>query len=168
MKFYTSCVDTGNRNINFITEMFTSGTLKQYRLKQKRVNIRALERWSVGGKKPNDLYKVKDPEVWQFVEKCLATVSLRLSTMEMLNDPFLQIKDAQSELRPPDYWELDGMGPLIRQPYLELYAVKRKAVDIWGCKDCGKVKTGGAYTLNTASAVTVRSTIRSLSEKTES
>ncbi|KAL5717244.1 hypothetical protein ACHQM5_010286 [Ranunculus cassubicifolius] len=31
---------------------------------------------------------------------------------------------------------------------------------IWGCKDCGKVKAGGAYTLNTASAVTVRSTIR--------
>ncbi|KAK2456331.1 60S ribosomal protein L37a [Trifolium repens] len=27
------------------------------------------------------------------------------------------------------------------------YAVKRKAVGIWGCKDCGKVKAWGAYTL---------------------
>ncbi|CAM8973186.1 unnamed protein product [Rhodiola kirilowii] len=48
------------------------------------------------------------------------------------------------------------------------YAVKRKAVKIWGCKDCGKVKADGAYTLNTASAVTVRGTIRRLREQTES
>lgn len=29
MKFYSSWVDTPNRNINFVTEMFTSGTLRQ-------------------------------------------------------------------------------------------------------------------------------------------
>lgn len=29
MKFCTSWVDTANRNINFVTEMFTSGTLRQ-------------------------------------------------------------------------------------------------------------------------------------------
>lgn len=78
MKFYTSWVDTAKRNINFVTEMFTSGTLKQYvfcdfvpkilcllspksfllsqlliiccgffryRLKHKRVNIRAVKHW---------------------------------------------------------------------------------------------------------------------------
>lgn len=45
MKFYTSWVDTANRNINFVTEMFTSGTLRQYRLKHRRVNIRAVKRW---------------------------------------------------------------------------------------------------------------------------
>lgn len=30
MKFYTSWVDTANRNINFVTELFTSGTLRQW------------------------------------------------------------------------------------------------------------------------------------------
>jgi WNK lysine deficient protein kinase len=45
MKFYTSWVDTANRNINFVTELFTSGTLRQYRLRHKRVNIRAMKHW---------------------------------------------------------------------------------------------------------------------------
>ncbi|MBA0597524.1 hypothetical protein Gorai_007327, partial [Gossypium raimondii] len=39
---------------------------------------------------------------------------------------------------------------------------------MWGCKDCGKDKAGGAYTLNIASAVTVKSTMRRLREQTES
>ncbi|XVF57280.1 hypothetical protein PTKIN_Ptkin06aG0192300 [Pterospermum kingtungense] len=228
MKFYTSWVDTANRNINFVTEMFTSGTLRQYRLKHKRVNIRAVKHWCrqilsgllylhshdppvihrdlkcdnifingnqgevkigdlglaailrkshaahcvgtpefmapevyeeaynelvdiysfgmcilemvtfeypysecthpaqiykkvISGRKPDALYKVKDPEVRQFVEKCLATVSWRLSAIELLNDPFLQIDDCESDLRPLDYGrELDEIGPLIRQPCPEL------------------------------------------------
>lgn len=200
MKFYTSWVDTANRHINFVTEMFTSGTLRQYRLKHRRVNIRAVKQWCrqilegllylhshdppvihrdlkcdnifingnqgevkigdlglaailrksndarcvgtpefmapevydedynelvdiysfgmcilemvtfeypysecnhpaqiykkvVSGKKPEALYKVNNPEVRQFVEKCLATASLRLSAKELLEDPFLQTDD---------------------------------------------------------------------------
>ncbi|XP_061338658.1 probable serine/threonine-protein kinase WNK9 isoform X3 [Gastrolobium bilobum] len=206
MKFCTSWVDTANRHINFVTEMFTSGTLRQYRFKHKRVNIRAIKHWCrqileglhylhshdppvihrdlkcdnifingnqgeikigdlglaailrksnaarcvgtpefmapevyeedynelvdiysfgmcilemvtfeypysecnhpaqiykkvVSGKKPEALYKVNDPEVRQFVEKCLATVSLRLSAKELLKDPFLQIDDYGSDLK---------------------------------------------------------------------
>ncbi|KAM6596134.1 hypothetical protein CsatA_006658 [Cannabis sativa] len=229
MKFYTSWVDTANRNINFVTEMFTSGTLRQYRLKHKRVNIRAVKHWCrqilngllylhshdppvihrdlkcdnifvngnqgevkigdlglaailrksqaahcvgtpefmapevyeeaynelvdiysfgmcilemvtfdypysecthpaqiykkvISGKKPDALYKVKDPEVRQFVEKCLATVSLRLSARELLNDPFLQIEDCEYDLKPLDCGrDFDEFGPLIRQPLLELH-----------------------------------------------
>ncbi|GBG78029.1 hypothetical protein CBR_g25964 [Chara braunii] len=47
------------------------------------------------------------------------------------------------------------------------FSVKRQAVGIWSCPDCRKVKAGGAYTLNTASAVTVRSTMRRLREQIE-
>lgn len=57
----------------------------------------------------------------QFVEKCLATVSLRLSARELLNDPFLQIEDCDFDLRTTDYVpEFDDLGPLLRQPLLEL------------------------------------------------
>ncbi|XP_065852721.1 probable serine/threonine-protein kinase WNK9 isoform X2 [Euphorbia lathyris] len=225
MKFFTSWVDTANRNINFVTEMFTSGTLRQYRLKHKRVNIRAVKHWCrqilrgllylhshdppvihrdlkcdnifvngnqgevkigdlglaailrkshaahcvefmapevyeesynelvdiysfgmcilemvtfeypysecshpaqiykkvISGKKPDSLYKVKDPEVRQFVEKCLATVSLRLSARELLNDPFLQFDDCETEFKCTDYGvEMNG-ADLIRQPHFELH-----------------------------------------------
>ncbi|GLT90524.1 hypothetical protein SLE2022_084510 [Rubroshorea leprosula] len=224
MKFYTSWVDTANRNINFVTEMFTSGTLRQYRLKHRRVNIRAVKHWCrqilkgllylhshdppvihrdlkcdnifvngnqgevkigdlglaailrkshaahcvgtpefmapevyaedynqlvdiysfgmcilemvtfeypysecshpaqiykkvISGRKPDALYKVRDPEVQQFVEKCLATASSRLSARQLLNDPFLQIDDYES-----DYGrELEEIDLLVRQPYLELH-----------------------------------------------
>ncbi|XP_027154427.1 LOW QUALITY PROTEIN: probable serine/threonine-protein kinase WNK9 [Coffea eugenioides] len=228
MKFYTSWVDTANRNINFVTEMFTSGTLRQYRLKHRRVNIRAVKHWCrqilkgllylhsldppvihrdlkcdnifvngnqgevkigdlglaailrkshaahcvgtpefmapevyaeeynelvdiyafgmcilemvtfeypysecthpaqiykkvISGKKPNALYKVKDPEVRQFVEKCLATVSLRLSARELLDDPFLRIDGSEPELRAVECpREMNYMNALLRQPYPDI------------------------------------------------
>ncbi|MQM01212.1 hypothetical protein Taro_033965 [Colocasia esculenta] len=218
MKFYTSWVDTSKRNINFVTEMFTSGTLRQYRQKHRRVNIRAVKHWcrqilrgllylhsldppvihrdlkcdnifingnqgevkigdlglaailrkshaahcvgtpefmapevyeeeynelvdiySLGmcilemvtleypysecthpvqiykkGTKPEALYKVKDPEVRQFVEKCLATASRRLPAKELLKDPFLRIDDGdQLGSRVLDAGDL---CPLVRQP----------------------------------------------------
>ncbi|XP_061956689.1 probable serine/threonine-protein kinase WNK3 isoform X2 [Populus nigra] len=46
IKFYNSWIDTKNENINFITEIFTSGTLRQYRQKHKHVGLRALKKWS--------------------------------------------------------------------------------------------------------------------------
>ncbi|KAL6571502.1 Serine/threonine-protein kinase wnk1 [Orobanche hederae] len=210
MRFCTSWVDTTNRNINFVTEVFTSGTLRQYRLKHKRVSIRAIKHWCrqilqgllylhshdppvihrdlkcdnifingnqgevkigdlglaailrkshaarcvgtpefmapevykeeynelvdiysfgmcilemvtfeypysecthpaqiyqkvISGKKPDTFYNVKDPEVRGFVEKCLATVSDRLSAWELLNDPFLQTDDYIYDLKPLNY-----------------------------------------------------------------
>eukprot|EP00192_Tetraselmis_astigmatica_P015962 CAMPEP_0117661504 /NCGR_PEP_ID=MMETSP0804-20121206/7572_1 /TAXON_ID=1074897 /ORGANISM="Tetraselmis astigmatica, Strain CCMP880" /LENGTH=92 /DNA_ID=CAMNT_0005468375 /DNA_START=86 /DNA_END=364 /DNA_ORIENTATION=- len=47
------------------------------------------------------------------------------------------------------------------------HGFKRAAVGIWKCKGCDKVKAGGAYTLNTSSSLTVRSTIRRLREQVQ-
>ncbi|XP_020580183.1 probable serine/threonine-protein kinase WNK1 isoform X2 [Phalaenopsis equestris] len=221
MKFYSSWVDISKRKINFVTEMFTSGTLRQYRQKHRRVNIRAVKHWCrqilsgllylhshdppiihrdlkcdnifvngnqgevkigdlglaailrkpqadhcvgtpefmapevyeeaynelvdiysfgmcvlemvtfeypysecthpaqiykkvISGKKPKALDKVKDFEVKQFVEKCLAKVSKRLSARELLNDPFLQIDERGLAYREGD---LAAVGQVLKQPY---------------------------------------------------
>ncbi|KAL9257263.1 Serine/threonine-protein kinase WNK1-like protein [Drosera capensis] len=227
MKFHASWVDTAKRNINFITEMFTSGTLRQYRLKHKRVSLRAVKHWCrqilqglhylhthdppvihrdlkcdnifingnqgevkigdlglaailrkssaarcvgtpefmapevyeeeynqfvdiyafgmcvlemitseypysecnhpaqiykkvISGKKPDALYKVKDPEVREFIEKCLADAPARLSAKELLCDPFLQIDKSGSDLAVTGLNdELDSMSLFTREPWLD-------------------------------------------------
>ncbi|KAL9248033.1 hypothetical protein vseg_021398 [Gypsophila vaccaria] len=242
MKLYTSWVDTAKRNINFVTEMFTSGTLRQYRLKHKKVNIRAVKRWCrqilkglvylhshdppvihrdlkcdnifvngnhgevkigdlglaailrkshaahcvgtpefmapevyeeeynelvdiysfgmcmlemitfeypysecshsaqiykkvISGKKPDALYKVKDVEVRQFIEKCLANVSSRLSARQLLNDPFLQIDD----------YGCDDFSPLARQPFLDHYMSDSSYVNSFNGVDLESYDWGGCH-----------------------
>ncbi|KAK6943379.1 Protein kinase domain [Dillenia turbinata] len=46
IKFYASWIDADRRTFNFITEMFTSGTLRGYRQKFKRVDVRAVKNWA--------------------------------------------------------------------------------------------------------------------------
>mmetsp|Transcript_11187 Transcript_11187/g.69034 ORF Transcript_11187/g.69034 Transcript_11187/m.69034 type:complete len:751 (+) Transcript_11187:287-2539(+) len=46
MKIYASWVDKKKHNINFITEMFTSGTLRQFRKRHKYLELKALKCWS--------------------------------------------------------------------------------------------------------------------------
>ncbi|KHN29517.1 Putative serine/threonine-protein kinase WNK5 [Glycine soja] len=46
MIFYGSWIDVSNRTFNFVTELFTSGTLREYRQKYKRVDIRAVKNWA--------------------------------------------------------------------------------------------------------------------------
>ena len=43
-------------------------------------------------------------------------------------------------------------------------SVKREATGIWNCKACRKKIAGGAFVLSTATAATVRSTVRRLRE----
>lgn len=46
MKFCASWIDPDRRTFNFITELFTSGTLRQYRQKYPQVSIRAVKNWA--------------------------------------------------------------------------------------------------------------------------
>lgn len=233
MKFYTSWVDTKKRNINFVTEMFSSGTLRQYRHKHRRVNIRAVKNWCrqilsgllylhsrdppvihrdlkcdnifvngnqgevkigdlglaailrqshvahcvgtpefmapevyeeeynelvdiysfgmcilemvtfdypysecthpaqiykkvISGTKPEALYKVKDPELKQFVEKCLANASERLSARNLLNDPFLQIEELGSGYNDRDIY---GISDVATRPSLNPINSKRSSLN---------------------------------------
>lgn len=46
LRLYTSWIDVERRTFNFITEMLTSGTLREYRQRYKRVDIRAVKNWT--------------------------------------------------------------------------------------------------------------------------
>ncbi|KAK7300803.1 hypothetical protein RJT34_11654 [Clitoria ternatea] len=46
IRFYTSWIDVENKAFNFVTEMFTSGSLREYRKKYKRVSIQAIKSWA--------------------------------------------------------------------------------------------------------------------------
>ncbi|CAL5339877.1 unnamed protein product [Camellia sinensis] len=197
IKFYDSWIDDKKKTVNMITELFTSGSLRQYRKKHKSVDMKAIKNWArqilrgldylhcqnppiihrdlkcdnifvngnhgeikigdlglatimqqptaksvigtpefmapelyeeeynelvdiysfgmcmlemvtfdypysecknpaqiykkvTSGIKPASLSKVNDPEVKQFIEKCLVAASQRLPAKELLKDPFLQ------------------------------------------------------------------------------
>lgn len=53
----------------------------------------------------------------EFVEKCLATVSLRLSARELLEDPFLRVDDSDSDFRSIAR-EVDDLVRIAKGPYL--------------------------------------------------
>eukprot|EP00898_Chlorokybus_atmophyticus_P006727 jgi/Chlat1/7055/Chrsp56S06721 len=46
IKLYASWIDKATNNVIFITEIFTSGTLRQYRKKHKHVDMKAVKNWS--------------------------------------------------------------------------------------------------------------------------
>ncbi|XWS74436.1 hypothetical protein CRYUN_Cryun02cG0216000 [Craigia yunnanensis] len=46
IRFHTSWIDVDRKTFNFITEMFTSGSLREYRKKYKRMDIGAIKNWA--------------------------------------------------------------------------------------------------------------------------
>lgn len=74
----------------------------------------------IQGKKPEAFYLVKDPEVREFVEKCLANVTCRLTALELLQDPFLLDDVDGFDMRPIDYYNgYDEAGLFLRQPLID-------------------------------------------------
>ncbi|XP_065858501.1 serine/threonine-protein kinase WNK8 isoform X2 [Euphorbia lathyris] len=210
MKFCNSWVDDKNKTINMITELFTSGSLRQYRKKHKCVDIKAIKNWArqilrglhylhshdppiihrdlkcdnifvngnngevkigdlglatvmqqptarsvigtpefmapelyeeeynelvdiysfgmcmlemvtreypysecrnpaqiykkvTSGIKPASLSKVNDPQVKQFIEKCLVPASMRMPASELLKDPFLATVSSKEPVSPSQF-----------------------------------------------------------------
>ncbi|KAJ1274427.1 hypothetical protein BS78_05G060800 [Paspalum vaginatum] len=46
LKLYASWVDNKKRTVNIVTELFTSGNLREYRTKHKKVDMKAMRRWA--------------------------------------------------------------------------------------------------------------------------
>ncbi|KAL2903093.1 putative serine/threonine-protein kinase WNK4 [Bienertia sinuspersici] len=209
IRFYHSWVDDSSKTINMITELFTSGNLRQYRKKHKYVDMKAIKNWArqilrglqflhsqspciihrdlkcdnifvngntgevkigdlglatvmqqptarsvigtpefmapelyeeeydelvdiysfgmcmlemmtcdypysecrnpaqiykkvTSGIKPANLNKIANPEMKQFIEKCLVPASMRPSAEELLKDPFLESKNSVGQSSVPD------------------------------------------------------------------
>ncbi|KAK2650028.1 hypothetical protein Ddye_017517 [Dipteronia dyeriana] len=208
IRFYKSWVDDKKKTVNMITELFTSGSLRQYRKKHKSVDMKVIKNWArqvlhglvhlhshnppiihrdlkcdnifvngnhgevkigdlglaivmqkstaksvigtpefmapelyeeeynelvdvysfgmcmlemvtfeypysecknpaqiykkvTSGIKPASLAKVSDPQIKEFIEKCLVPVSERLSAKDLLKDPFLQVENPKEPMRVP-------------------------------------------------------------------
>ncbi|MBA0841926.1 hypothetical protein Goarm_001778, partial [Gossypium armourianum] len=46
VRFYNSWIDDKKKTVNIITELFTSGSLRQYRKKHKKVDMKAVKSWA--------------------------------------------------------------------------------------------------------------------------
>ncbi|XVF14941.1 hypothetical protein REPUB_Repub09cG0104600 [Reevesia pubescens] len=46
IRFYNSWIDDKKKTVNIITELFTSGSLRQYRKKHKKVDMKAVKSWA--------------------------------------------------------------------------------------------------------------------------
>ncbi|GFP83237.1 probable serine/threonine-protein kinase wnk5 [Phtheirospermum japonicum] len=70
MKFRASWIDIDRNSFNFITELFTSGTLREYRKRYKRVSIRAIKDWARQILEGLNYLHVHDPPVIHRDLKC--------------------------------------------------------------------------------------------------
>ncbi|KAJ9555852.1 hypothetical protein OSB04_010466 [Centaurea solstitialis] len=90
------------------------------------------------GIKPAGLSKVKDPQVKQFIEKCLVPVSQRLPAQELLKDPFLALESTKERVFEPksSLPKLNSNNSSPRFPSIEIQCVnERNEIRLKGEKD---------------------------------
>jgi WNK lysine deficient protein kinase len=74
------------------------------------------------GIKPASLGKVNDPQVKQFIEKCLVPASMRLTAMELLKDPFLATGNSKDRIC-DSLWLSNNLPVLVNPLQLESHAM---------------------------------------------
>ncbi|XP_047319358.1 serine/threonine-protein kinase WNK8-like [Impatiens glandulifera] len=70
IKFIDSWIDDKKKTINMITELFTSGSLRQYRRKHKNVDLKALKNWAKQVLRGLDYLHSHDPPIIHRDLKC--------------------------------------------------------------------------------------------------
>lgn len=65
---------------------------------------------------------MSDPEIKEFIEKCLVPVSKRLSAEELLKDPFLQIENPKDPFLSPIKTPIATDIPKSRSPSMDIDA----------------------------------------------
>lgn len=70
MKFYDSWIDDKKKTINMITELFTSGSLRQFRRKYKSVDLKAVKNWAIQILRGLDYLHSQNPPIIHRDLKC--------------------------------------------------------------------------------------------------
>ncbi|KAF6177119.1 hypothetical protein GIB67_005107 [Kingdonia uniflora] len=123
IKFYKSWVDNKKKTINMITELFTSGSLRQYRRRHKNVDIKAIKNWARQILQGLDYLHSQKPPILHRDLKCdnifvngyreIKIGDLGLATI-------MQKPTAQSVIGTPEFMDPE----LYEEEYNELIAVK--------------------------------------------
>lgn len=96
------------------------------------------------GIKPASLDKIKDPEVKQFIEKCLVPASERLSAKELLKDPFLSSATSSNNLL-PEAMPNSNLMPKSDSLSMDIDPTSRKASSVAGIESMTEIPQASEF-----------------------
>ncbi|CAK9169337.1 unnamed protein product [Ilex paraguariensis] len=82
------------RSVIVLLNLWLQSSMKRTTMSFECKNQAQIYKKVTSGIKPAALGKVEDPQVKQFIERCLVPASQRLSAAELLQDPFLSSERA--------------------------------------------------------------------------